>query len=73
MPSIPAREVVVFPHQFLPQRVRGDGYNALWALLRSKTRCKLQCLIRQRSQVEAWLIGITEPGTAWHGQHLGNR
>lgn len=55
----------------LPQCVCGDGHNALRALLRSKTRCKLQCLIRQGSQVEAWLVGITKPGTAWHGQHLG--
>lgn len=59
------------PHHSLPQCVCGDGNNALWALLRCKTRRKLQSLIRQGSQVETWLIGVTEPGTAWHGQHLG--
>lgn len=67
----PSPEAFVFPFWCLPQCVCGDGHNALRALLRSKTRCKLQCLVRQGSQVEAWLIGITKPGTAWHGQHLG--
>lgn len=67
----PSLEAFVLPFWCLPQCVCGDGHNALGALLRSKTRCKLQCLIRQGSQVEAWLIGVTKPGTAWHGQHLG--
>lgn len=67
----PSLEAFVFPFWCLPQRVCGDGHNALRALLGSKTRCKLQRLVRQGSQVEAWLIGITQPGTAWHGQHLG--
>lgn len=63
-------KALVASPQLLPQRVCGDGHNALGALLRGKTGGELQGLVGQGSQVETGLVGVAEPGAARHGQHL---
>lgn len=62
-----------FPPQkgdFSPEGVCGDGHDALGTLFGSESGCVLQRLVRQRSQVEAILIRVTQPWSARHRKNL---
>lgn len=54
----------------IPQCVGGNGHYAFRALFGGKARGILQSFIRQRGQMEARLVRVTEPGATGHCQHL---
>lgn len=54
----------------LPQGVGRDGHNAFRTLLWSKPWGVLQGFIWKWRQMETWLVGVAQPWSTGHGQHL---
>ena len=52
----------------LPESVGSDGNNTFRTLFRGETRGKVEDIVGERSEVEARLIGIAEPGPTGDSQ-----
>ena len=61
---------IVMKTVLIPQCVGWYGNDALGTLFRGKPWRVLQCVVGQRSEVKPALIGVTQPWTTRHSQHL---